>query len=107
MKSKEFFSMVGVVLLWLLHILFRLALIVIGMLILQRWLCNISPYEEYVWYHGIWHALFFLPNWILSWFFDDVLYKAVYHTTAYNVWWWITIVAMVITTFSSSGRRDY
>lgn len=50
--------------------------------------CNISPDTTYSWYEGIWHGLFFLPNWMWSGF-GDRLYKAEYYTDAYNILWWI------------------
>lgn len=51
-------------------------------------LCDISPDITYTWYSGIWHGLFFLPNWMWNGFRDN-LYKAENYTTAYNVLWWI------------------
>ena len=70
--------------------------LVIGLFIgiaslIAMWLCNIKPDTTYSWYSGIWHGIFFLPNLVRSWF-GNALYKAEYYTTAYNVWWWITIV---------------
>ena len=53
------------------------------------YLCDINPNDTYSWYFGIWHGLFFIPNWFRSWF-GDAMYKANYYTTGYNVWWWIT-----------------
>ena len=49
---------------------------------------DISPDETYIWYSGIWHGIFFLPNWMWNGFNDDILYKANYYTPAYNFWWW-------------------
>lgn len=51
-------------------------------------LCNIDPDKTYTWYSGIWHGMFFISNFIRSWF-TDALYKAESYTAAYNVFWWI------------------
>ena len=40
----------------------------------------------------IWHGMFAIPNWVVSWFTDDVYCKAPNSTTAYSVWWWISFV---------------
>lgn len=58
-------------------------------------LCDIDPNEEYGWFSGIWHGLFFIANWIRSWFWD-VLYKAENYTTAYNVFFWIFSILSVL-----------
>lgn len=66
-----------------------LALVFVLVLSLIGWLlCNIHPGETYSWYSGIWHGLFFLPNYIrhLIW---GVPFKAELYTTAYNVFYWI------------------
>ena len=47
-------------------------------------LCNIDPDKTYTWYSGIWHGMFFISNFIRSWF-TDALYKAESYTAAYNV----------------------
>ena len=58
-------------------------------------LCDINPHETYSWYSGIWHGLFFVCNWIRSWF-GDALYKAEMYTTAYNVFYWIFSIISTI-----------
>ena len=58
-------------------------------------LCDIDAAKDYSWYSGIWHGLFFFPNWIRSWF-SDALYKAESYTTAYNVFYWIFSILSVI-----------
>ena len=60
-------------------------------------LCDIGPNKTYTWYSGIWHGMFFIPNFIRS-CIGDALYKANEYTTAYNVWWWITTVGAVSST---------
>lgn len=62
---------------------------IVGMFVAQ-WICNIDPGTEYVWYSGIWHGLFVVPNFVRGLFDADVLCFATLHTTAYTVWWWIT-----------------
>ncbi len=71
------------------------------------WLfCDIEPGVEYGWLSGIWHGMFFVPNWIRSWF-TDALYKADCYTTGYNIWWWIMTVSSCIAQVGgySSSRR--
>ena len=55
-------------------------------------ICYINPDKTYTWYSGIWHGLFVIPHWILSWFFDDIYCKAPNSTTAYSIWWWISFI---------------
>ncbi len=69
-------------------------------------LCDIEPSKEYSWYSGIWHGLFFIPNWIRSWF-GDALYKAENYTTAYNISWWIfTILSTISFLFGSFSKPE-
>lgn len=51
-------------------------------------LCDIDIEDEYYWYSGIWHGLFFIPNFIRSLIFDTP-YKADLCTTGYSIWYWI------------------
>lgn len=72
-------------------------------------LCDIDPDKEYTWYSGIWHGLFFVINFVRSWF-TDALYKAETYTTAYNVFYWIfSILSVLGFLFGgySSSRREY
>ena len=72
-------------------------------------LCDIDPDIEYTWYSGIWHGLFFVVNFIRSWF-TDALYKAEAYTTAYNVFYWIFSILSVLGFLfggSSTSRREY
>lgn len=57
-------------------------------MVVSCFLCDIDPNLTYSWYAGIWHGLFFLPNWMWSGF-GDTLYKAEYYTDAYNIFWWL------------------
>ncbi len=52
------------------------------------WIFNIEGGKEYGWFAGCWHGGWMVLNWIRSLFFD-VYVKAPFHTTAYNVFWWI------------------
>lgn len=58
--------------------------------------CDISPEEAYSWYSGIWHGIFFLPNWMWNGINGDILYKANLYTSAYNFWWWCFSVITTI-----------
>lgn len=63
---------------------------------LSYFVCDIVPDETYSWYSGIWHGLFFLPNWMWNGFNDDILYKANSYTSAYNFWWWVFSIVTTI-----------
>lgn len=67
-------------------------------------LCDIEAGKEYTWYSGIWHGIFFVNNWIRSWF-GDALYKAETYTGAYNFFFWIFSIISVVGIFSSGARR--
>lgn len=69
-------------------------------------LCDIEPYEKYSWYSGIWHGLFLPVNFIRSLIFDDVLYQAVRHTTAYSVFYWIFGVFSILSFVFGNGRKE-
>ena len=63
---------------------------------LAGWLfCDIDPTNHYEWYHGIWHGLFFVANFVRS-FFMNCVYKASDYTTAYNVFYWIFSISSVL-----------
>lgn len=68
-------------------------------------LCDISPDKEYTWYSGIWHGLFFVANFIRSWF-SDALYKAETYTVAYNIFYWIFSIISVIGFFFGDSSRE-
>jgi hypothetical protein len=55
-------------------------------------ICHIHPTQSYNWFSGIWHGIFVIPNWIVSWFSDDVYFKAVNATNNYYVCWWISFI---------------
>lgn len=60
------------------------------------WLfCDIDKHKYYTWYYGVWHGLFFVQNWLRSWFVDSALCKVKHYSTGYNLWWWIfTILSL-------------
>ena len=68
----------------------------LGMLI-ASFLCDIYEQEAYSWFSGIWHGLFFIPNYARSILNPSVLYKAFYFSTMYNVFWWIVVVLQIPT----------
>lgn len=89
----------GKVALFILFILLFLAAFVgIGCLF-AIWLCNINPNETYIWYHGIWHGLFAIPNWVRSWFDIAVISRATFHSSAYTFWWWIAFIPFLFGSF--------
>lgn len=89
------------------NLLFYLGIIVGVGCLFAHWVCNIDPFETYSWYSGIWHGIFFIPNLVRSWF-GDTLYKAELYTTGYNVFWWLTVVWMVMSIIISpfSNNRN-
>ena len=61
-------------------------------------LCNIHDGEAYSWVSGIWHGMFFVPNFMRNIVDSEVLYKATNYTTAYNVFWWfVSIIELIFT----------
>lgn len=69
-------------------------------------LCDIEPGKEYTWYSGIWHGLFFVVNWVRSWF-SDALFKADVYTASYNVFYWIfSIFSVLGFIFGGSGKHS-
>lgn len=72
---------------------------------IARWLCTIDAEEYYVWYQGLWHGLFIIPNWIMSWFNDDVLCKAENYSTGYNVCWWIVLIWQILSLIGGGSQR--
>ena len=68
-------------------------------------LCDIDPDRVYTWYSGIWHGMFFVINFIRSWF-TDALYKATDYTTAYNIFYWIfSILSTIGFLFGSNSNQ--
>lgn len=57
---------------------------------------SIEPLKEYCWWQGIFHGSWVIPNWITSWVVEPYYVKALFHTTAYNVFWWISFVFSIL-----------
>lgn len=55
--------------------------------------CHIDPEKTYTWYSGIWHGIFWFPNIVMSLFSDSIYAKAPHCTTAYTVFYFVTIIA--------------
>jgi hypothetical protein len=73
-------------------------------------ICYINPDRSYAWYSGIWHGLFILPHWIVSWFSDEIYCKAPNATVAYSIWWWVTLIFSILIMIGGGSRnsnRDY
>ena len=72
--------------------------VAVGILMLiAKFLCNINPHDSYSWISGIWHGLFFIPNYARGLLSPEILYKALDYTTMYNVFWWILVGLQVPT----------
>lgn len=65
---------------------------------------QIDPSKEYGWWGGFWQGIFIVPHWIMSWFDSDILVRAVYRTTGYNIWWWIQLFLVGYSWLSSLIR---
>lgn len=87
-------------------IIFNIGILLIFCLLTIK-ICHISLDKTYTWYSGIWHGIFVIPHWIVSWFSDDIYCKAPNSTTTYTVWWWISFifVGLLVLGGSGSGRR--
>ena len=83
----------------------RLVLTVALACLMSWWLCEIDPAAEYTWYSGIWHGLFFVGNFIRSWF-TDALYKAELYTTGYNICHWIWSIFAVIGVLFGGSKKN-
>lgn len=64
----------------------------IGLAFVVAYIFSIEPSKEYGWFAGIWHGIWFIPNYIISLFSDNYYFKAPMHTTAYNVFWYINAI---------------
>ena len=64
--------------------------------ILACFLCNIHYAETYSWLSGIWHGMFFIPNYIRHIYDPFTLYKATSYTAMYNFYWWIFAIIEIL-----------
>jgi hypothetical protein len=69
-------------------------------------ICYINPDKNYGWLSGIWHGIFVLPNWIASWFLDNIYCKAPHASIGYTIWWWISFILIGLGIFKSRKLRD-
>lgn len=76
----------------------RVALPLLIGIILACLLCNIHENEMYSWLSGIWHGMFFVPNFIRNMVDSEILYKATNYTTVYNVLGWLVSIMEIIMT---------
>lgn len=73
--------------------------------LLANKIAYINPEKTYSWYSGIWHGIFVIPNWVVSWFVDDIYCKAPNSTTAYSIWWWISFIFMGLGMLGGGNSR--
>lgn len=64
--------------------------------IITYFLFPISPDKVYGWWGGIWQGLLVIPNLIISIFKSGWHIIAPEHTTAYLVWYWISVIWVAI-----------
>lgn len=74
--------------------------------LLSTKICDINPEETYSWYSGIWHGIFVIPHWVVSWFSDDIYCKAPNSTTAYSIFWWFSFIFMGLGILGGGNRRE-
>lgn len=67
-------------------------------------ICDINPDVSYTWYSGIWHGLFVVPHWVVSWFSEETLLKAPIRTSGYTFWWWTIVVIVCLGLLTSTKR---
>lgn len=64
--------------------------------LITYFLFPISPDKVYGWWGGIWQGLLIVPNLVISIFKSGWHIIAPQHTTAYMVWYWISIIWVII-----------
>ena len=99
-EPKPIFS----ILMMLGSIIFYLG-IFLAFCLLSTKLCYINPEKSYKWYSGIWHGIFVIPHWVMSWFTDDIYCKAPIRTTAYHIWWWISFIFLGFSILGGGNRQ--
>jgi len=73
--------------------------------LLSTKICYINPEKSYKWYSGIWHGIFVIPHWVMSWFTDVIYCKAPIRTTAYHIWWWISFIFIGLSIFGGGNNQ--
>lgn len=69
-------------------------------------ICHINPDKKYTWSSGIWHGIFVIPHWVISWFSDDIYCKAPNSTIAYSIWWWFSFIFFGLSILGGGSRRQ-
>jgi len=65
----------------------------------------VNPSKEYSWYASIWHGLFAIPKWIVSWFTEGIYFKSSNSGSGYNTFWWITFIFVLLGFFGGGNSR--
>jgi hypothetical protein len=99
-RKRAFFEM----LLFIGSLIFYLGIFLVFCMITTK-VCYISPNKTYSWYSGIWHGIFIIPHWVVSWFSDDIYCKAPNSTLAYSLWWWFSFVFIGMGIFGKNSNR--
>lgn len=73
--------------------------------LLSTTICYISPDKTYTWYSGIWHGIFVIPNWVVTWFSAETYCKAPNSTTAYSIWWWVSFIFVGLGILGGGKRK--
>jgi hypothetical protein len=68
-------------------------------------IANVNPSKEYSWYAGIWHGLFAIPKWVVSWFTEGIYFKSSNSGSAYNIFWWITFILVLLGAFGGGNSQ--
>ena len=80
---------------------FTVTLIIWVAAFIVAWFYNFQPDYEYSWYWMFFHGWLIIPSWIYSWFIDTKLCKPELYTTAYNVFWWLSVIGVSISVVSN------
>lgn len=86
------------------RIIFYIGIFLVFCLLTTK-ICYINPDKTYIWYSGIWHGIFVIPHWVVSWFSNDTYCKAPNATTAYSIWWWISFIFLGLSILGGGGTR--
>lgn len=70
-------------------------LFVLGIIISLALLFPINPDKVQGWFSAWIHGVFWLPNWIISWFKDPWYIHAPLCCKSYNFWFWSGVVSSI------------
>lgn len=73
--------------------------------LLSTKIAHVNPSKEYSWYVGIWHGLFAIPKWVVSWFTDGMYFKSANSGSGYSIFWWITFILVLLGAFGGGNSR--